>query len=101
MPNLTYEALTIFLLVIVPGFVAIKVYDVVFPPEKRTLTDSLVDSAVYGLINFGIWGWAISDIDLKTLPKTDPCSFALKCLICLVASPSLLAYLFSIVRKNK
>ena len=52
MPNLTIEQLQLFLLAVMPGIIAIKVYDLVYPPEKRDFGSSLLEAAAYGLINF-------------------------------------------------
>ncbi len=90
--NISLENLQVFLLVVLPGFVAIKVYDLFCPPEKRSFGESLVDAVAYGLINFALWSWMLFDLDLKSSPQENPALFTLKCLLFLIVSPLALAY---------
>lgn len=41
MPDLTIERIQLFLLVVMPGIITIKIYDLFYPPEKRDFSSSL------------------------------------------------------------
>jgi hypothetical protein len=90
--KLTFESLQVFLVIILPGFIAMKVYDLFYPPEKRSFGDSLVDAVAYGLFNFCFWSWAIVGMDLRTYPTEHPIWFPILFLLSLVVSPAALAF---------
>jgi hypothetical protein len=46
-------------LVLVPGFVAMKVYDLLVPSERRNWTDSVLEVFAYGTIQFALTYWAL------------------------------------------
>lgn len=47
--------LPFFLFLVVPGFVAVAVYDLLVPSERRNLSDSLIGIVAYSLINLTLW----------------------------------------------
>ena len=69
MPDLTIEKLQILLLVVLPGFVAIKVYDLLCPPDKRDFAGSLGEAVIYSLLNLAIWSWAILPLNQEGFAK--------------------------------
>ena len=72
MPELSLEKLQLFMLVIMPGIIAIKVFDLRHPPEKRDFGSSLMEAVVFGLINFALSVWPLLEINRKGFAKTTP-----------------------------
>lgn len=46
------DKLALFLLFVVPGFISLKVYDLLVPGPRRDLSSSLVQAVVYSALNF-------------------------------------------------
>lgn len=55
MPDLTLEKLLPLLLVVLPGYISIKLLDAFFPPEKREIGSSVLELIAFGLVNGLIW----------------------------------------------
>src|SRR2546422_7343396 len=91
MPTLSLENLQLFFAVVLPGFVAIKVFGLFYPDEKRSFTDLLADAVAYGLINFIFWGWLLLQMHTSKLYETCPFLFWLGGVWVCVAFPSLMA----------
>jgi hypothetical protein len=54
MPAWTQDELLLFLLFFVPGFVSIKVYDLLVPADRRTLPNRLAEAIGYSAINYAM-----------------------------------------------
>ncbi len=91
MPDLTLERLQLFLLVVMPGIIAIKVYDLFYPPEKRDFGSSLLEAMAYGLLNLAIWVLPLISINRKPFIEAHLAWYAVLSACFLVISPVLLA----------
>jgi hypothetical protein len=59
MEKLTPETLQLFLLFVVPGFVALKTYKLFVPGERLEAGAALMDAVVYSMVNYAIMWWPI------------------------------------------
>src|SRR6266581_1352486 len=98
MPDLTIERLQLFLLVVMPGIIAIKVYDLIYPPEKRDFGSSVLEAVAYGLINLAIWVWPLLYLNQEGFARQHPLWYTLGSLCFLVVSPVGLALLTAWIR---
>ena len=46
-----------FVILIMPGFISIKVWNLIIPSESRALKDSFIDALAYSLLNFALLFW--------------------------------------------
>ena len=46
-----------FVILIMPGFISIKVWNLIIPSESRALKDSFLDALAYSLLNFAMLFW--------------------------------------------
>ncbi|MBI5330415.1 MAG: hypothetical protein HZB71_07370 [Betaproteobacteria bacterium] len=53
------EKLPLFLMFVVPGFVSLKVWDLLVPGERRGFDSSLVEIVSYSALNFSALAWVI------------------------------------------
>jgi hypothetical protein len=51
---LRLETLALFLFFVVPGFLAIRVYDLIVPSERRDFGQSVIDVVTYSLLNLAV-----------------------------------------------
>ncbi|TFH47086.1 MAG: hypothetical protein E4G94_00930 [ANME-2 cluster archaeon] len=53
------DKLTLFLIFFIPGFISIKIYDLLVPSERRDYSKSLFEIISYSAINFAALSWLI------------------------------------------
>lgn len=58
----TTKKLPLFLIFVVPGFVSLKVWNLLVPGERRSFDSSLVDIAAYSALNFAVLAWLITPL---------------------------------------
>jgi len=54
------ETLALFLIFFIPGFISLKVYDLLIPAERQDFTRSLFDAMGYSALNFAALLWLIA-----------------------------------------
>ena len=59
------DRLTVFLVLSIPGFVSMKVYDLLIPGERRDFSKSLLEVIGYSALNFALLSWLIILIHSK------------------------------------
>ena len=53
------DKLVLFLIFFIPGFVSIKVYDLLIPGEQRDFSKSILEVIGYSALNYGALSWFI------------------------------------------
>lgn len=53
------EKLPLFLVFVVPGFVSLKVWELLVPGERRGIDNSLMEIVAYSALNFAVLSWLI------------------------------------------
>jgi len=56
------DKLTLFLIFFLPGFISMKVYDLLVPGERRDFTKSVLEAISYSTLNFAVLFWLIATI---------------------------------------
>jgi hypothetical protein len=54
------ETFALFLLFFVPGFISLKMYDLLVPGERRDFSKSLYDAIAYSALNLGVLFWLVN-----------------------------------------
>jgi hypothetical protein len=71
------EKLVIFLIMLVPGFISLKVWDLLVPSERRDFSKSLIDAVAYSAINFALLFWLVDYLSRPNLAQLAPKGFLL------------------------
>lgn len=69
------EKLALFLVMFVPGFISLKVWDLLVPSERRDFSKSLVEAVAYSAINFAFLFWLVDYLSTPGLAKLSPKSY--------------------------
>jgi hypothetical protein len=69
------EKLSLFLTMVVPGFVSLKVWDLLVPSERRDFSKSLVDAIAYSAINFALLFWLVGYVNTPDLYRASPIGY--------------------------
>ena len=96
MDFVTSEQLPLVVLLILPGFISTKVFDLLVPGEPRDAGRQVFEAMTYGLLNFGLWYVVLADV-LIPLRDSRPWVFRLGVVGILVMSPIALAILANTV----
>jgi hypothetical protein len=92
----TREQLPLVVLLILPGFISTKVFDLLVPGEARDAGRQVLEAMTYGLLNFGLWYVVLADV-LLPVRDSAPWVFRLGIVGIFVVSPILLAVLVNAV----
>jgi len=90
--------LTLFLIFFVPGFISLKVYDLLIPGETRDFTKSVFDAIAYSALNFGALLWVIVPLESGHL---SPWESYTATFFLLIGVPALWPVLFLQIRKHR
>ena len=66
------DKLILFIAFVIPGFLSIKFYQLVFPGTIRSATDQLIDAIAYSCINYALLFWAIVYVEDQELRAEHP-----------------------------
>jgi hypothetical protein len=99
--KLTPENLQLFLMLVVPGFIALTIYDLFIPSERRAASETLVQATTYGMINLGLMSWAVVLMRGYELADRAPVAYAAATVGMLVVTPALLGWAVFRVRTSR
>lgn len=98
---LKLETLTLFLVFVVPGFVAIKAHDLMVPAARRNFGESIIEVISYSMINFAVLFWAVSLLHQDEFPNKHPSWYYLGMFGVLFVGPVLLAAVSRCARQSR
>jgi hypothetical protein len=84
------DKLLLFIAFVIPGFLSIKFYQLIFPGTLRSASDQLVDAVAYSCINYALLFWAIVYVEDHSLRLVHPTLYYLFYVFVLFVSPFLL-----------
>jgi len=87
---LSVEKLQLFLMFVVPGFVAIKVYDLFVPSGHRAASDTIVEAVTYSMVNLALMCWAMVLLIWYRVPEEHPVWYGVVTFVVLFVSPAIL-----------
>jgi len=98
---LTLETLSIFLVFVVPGFVAIKAHDLMVPAARRNFGDSIIEVISYSMVNLALFFWAVSLLHRDGFSTAHPFWYFAGMFGVLFVGPVLLAVASRWVRQSR
>lgn len=99
--DLTFDKIQLFLLAVMPGVVALKVYDLFHPREKRDVSSAIAEVAVFSFVNFVIWSVPLRNLNQAGFDKTSAAIYVAANFGMLVVSPAIMGLLSVWARKWK
>ncbi|MHB8348545.1 MAG: DUF6338 family protein [Acidiferrobacterales bacterium] len=64
--------LILFLAFVIPGFVSLKAYELLFPSMPKDSSKRLIDAIVYSCINYALLFWPIYEVETSQLRSLCP-----------------------------
>jgi hypothetical protein len=90
-------ALALFLIFFIPGFITLKVYDLLIPGEARDFSKSLFDAVAYSSLNFAALLWLIAILRSGSLTGWQ---WYAAMFFLLIAMPALWPLIFLMIRRH-
>ena len=84
---LNAQTLELFLLFVVPGFVAMKAYDLLVPSETRSWGDSLIEAISYSMLNLALLFWLVGLLQREGFQQRHPVVYGLGIFVVLFVAP--------------
>lgn len=84
----------IFLALFIPGFVSLKVYDLLVPSERRDLTNAFLEVISFGSINFAITYWLTLYIHSNNFGVNNPVWYYMLSVVILFVVPVFLPIVY-------
>jgi hypothetical protein len=92
------DKLFLFIAFVIPGFISLKFYQLMFPGMLRSAADQLVDAIAYSCINYAILLWLMLLVESSKLPDVHLQLYYLFYVFVLFAAPVLWVILWSWMR---
>jgi hypothetical protein len=86
---------------VIPGFVALKTYEAIFPSVPRESAKQIIDAIAYSCINYALLLLPIIAIEKAKISETSPGEYLAFYIFVLLIAPVLWALLFALGRKTK
>ena len=93
--------LILFLAFVIPGFVSLKAYELLFPSMPKDSSKRLIDAIVYSCINYALLFWPIYEVETSQLRSSHPSVYFAFYFFALFIVPVVLVVLLRVVRTNR
>ena len=101
MDNWEANKLVLFIAFVVPGFVSLKTYELVFPGVPKDSAQQLIDAVAYSSINYALLLWPIYEIEKLTVRVSHPSAYAAFYVLVLLVAPVLWVFLLKKLRTTQ
>lgn len=95
------DQLALFIAFVIPGFISIKAYQLIFPGNERSSADLLVDAIAYSCINYAVLAYPIVWVETFDIQSKRPLLFYIFCLLVLFIVPVFWAWLTKKIRTTQ
>lgn len=93
------DKLYLFLAFFVPGFISIKVYDLIIPSERRDFSKAVFDAVAFSAINFAVLAWLIVLINSENFYQSHLFLYYVLLTVILFIAPMIWPIIFVNIRK--
>jgi hypothetical protein len=95
------DKLLLFIAFVIPGFISLKAYQLIFPTIERSSQSQLIDAIAYSSINYAVLIGPISIIESYGLKELNPKLYWVFNVFVLFIAPILWVLIWSYLRKQK
>lgn len=100
MDILETNKLVLFLAFVMPGFISIKVYNLLYKTNLINSSEMIIDAITYSSINYALWFVPIGLIENNKIQTEYPVYYTFFYGFILLVSPILLAYFWGLLREK-
>lgn len=88
------DKLILFLIFFIPGFVSLKVYDLLIPNQRRDISKSVYEIVAFSALNFAVFFWLIELINQPEFRTSNPFIFYFSLSLIFLAFPAAWPFLY-------
>ena len=93
--------LLLFILFVIPGFVALKAYGRLVPRQARDSSQQIIDAIAYSCINYALLFWPIYEIEAHDLRSRQPGAYIAFYVFVVLVAPIIWALAFKKMRESQ
>lgn len=90
--------LALFIAFVVPGFISLKTYALLFPRAPRSSSEQLIDAIAYSSVNYALLLWPIYEVEQHHVRSSHPTLYVLFYVVVLLVAPIIWACLLRWLR---
>lgn len=94
------DELILFVAFVIPGFISIKAYELLFPTQPVSSTDKIIDAIAYSCINYAILIWPILLVEKARVQVPYPNLYALFYMFVLFIAPIIWVIVWKWIRER-
>jgi len=91
----------LFIVLVLPGFISLKIYDLIIAGDKRDFSKSIVESIAYSTLNFAVLSWLIILISKKSFSVEHEILYWVSIIFIFVVCPIIWPFVYVWVSKFK
>jgi hypothetical protein len=95
------DKLILFIAFVMPGFIAIKFYELLFPGEQKDSSEQIIDSVVYSSLTYALMLWPVLRIEEPILKSNHPNLYVLFYMFVPFVVPVLLVFIWKFLRTRR
>lgn len=95
------DKLALFIAFVVPGFISLKTYELLFPSARKHSAQQLIDAIAYSSINYALLLWPIYEVEAHRVRASYPGAYVIFCVFVLLIAPALWVWLYGLLRTTK
>jgi len=84
----------LFIVLVLPGFISIKVYDLIVAGDKRDFSKAIVESIAYSVLNFAALSWLIIIVSSATFSKEHDFIYWISIVLIFIVFPAIWPFMF-------
>ncbi|MCX6998843.1 MAG: DUF6338 family protein [Candidatus Sumerlaeota bacterium] len=95
------DKLLLFIAFVIPGFISLKVYELLHPGILKDPGKQLIDAVAYSCVNYALLFWPIHLVESSALVKIYPNIHVAFCVFVILIAPIIWVILWSYIRTRK
>ena len=95
------DKVLLFIVLVLPGFISLKVYNLIVANKNRDFSKSVVEAVCYSILNFSILSWLILIISKGNFNNSHPVLYWASIALIFVIAPTAWPFIFLWLSKLK
>ncbi len=101
MPDWGIDKIFLFIILIFPGFITVKVYSLIIATDKKDFSKLPIDIICYSLLNLAACSWLIITINTGQFYQINPIRYWLSICFIMIIMPALWPCFYLVISKTK
>ena len=93
--------LLLFIGFVIPGFVSLKIYELLLPSSSKESSKQLIDAVAYSCVNYALLLWPIYEVEISQIRTTHTSAYIAFYVFVLLIAPVAWAFLFKKLRTTQ